>query len=59
MKVVIFGKGKVGMATDLTLKINADFHDPYKGFMITDFSKYDLAFICCLLYTSDAADDIL
>ncbi len=27
MKVVIFGKGKVGMATDLTLKTNADFHD--------------------------------
>lgn len=46
MKVVIFGKGKVGMATDLTLKTNADFHDPYKGYTITDFSKYDTAFIC-------------
>lgn len=46
MKTVIFGKGKVGMATDLTLKTNADFHDPYKGHTITDFSKYDQAFIC-------------
>jgi len=46
MKVVIFGKGKVGMATDLTLKTNADFHDPYKGIVIDDFSKYDLAIIC-------------
>lgn len=46
MNVVIFGKGKVGMATDLTLKTNADFHDPYKGLIIDDFSKYDLAIIC-------------
>jgi UDP-glucose 6-dehydrogenase len=46
MNVVIFGKGKVGMATDLTLKTNADFHDPYKGFVVTDFSKYDTAIIC-------------
>lgn len=46
MKTVIFGKGKVGMATDLTLKTNADFHDPHKGHVISDFSKYDLAFIC-------------
>mgnify|MGYP006276981111 CR=1 FL=1 len=46
MNVVIFGKGKVGMATDLTLKTNADFHDPYKGCVVTDFSKYDIAIIC-------------
>jgi len=46
MKVIIFGKGKVGIATDLTLKINADFHDPFKGCLINDFSKYDLAIIC-------------
>lgn len=46
MNVVIFGKGKVGMATDLTLKTNADFHDPYKDLFITDFTKYDLAIIC-------------
>ena len=46
MKVVIFGKGKVGMATDLTLKTNADFHDPAKGHVITDFAKYDMAIIC-------------
>lgn len=46
MKVVIFGKGKVGMATDLTLKTNADFHDPYKGITVTDFTKYDTAIIC-------------
>lgn len=46
MNVVIFGKGKVGMATDLTLKTNADFHDPAKGLVLTDFTKYDLAIIC-------------
>lgn len=46
MKVVIFGKGKVGMATDLTLKTNADFHDPAKGCIVEDFSQYDIAFIC-------------
>ena len=46
MKVVIFGKGKVGMATDLTLKTNADFHDPHKGHVINDFTEYDLAIIC-------------
>jgi UDP-glucose 6-dehydrogenase len=46
MKVVIFGKGKVGMATDLTLKTNADFHDPAKGHEVKDFTQYDLAIIC-------------
>lgn len=46
MKVVIFGKGKVGIATDITLKTNADFHDPPKGLFVSDFSKYDLAIIC-------------
>ena len=46
MKVIIFGKGKVGMATDLTLKTHADFHDPMKGHVITDFTKYDIAIIC-------------
>lgn len=46
MKTVIFGKGKVGTATDLTLQTNADWHDPQKGHTITDFAHYDLAFIC-------------
>lgn len=46
MKTVIFGKGKVGMATDITLETNADFHDPYKGVHVDDFSKYELAIIC-------------
>jgi UDP-glucose 6-dehydrogenase len=46
MRVVIFGKGKVGMATDLTLKTNADFHDPFKGYVVEDFTKYDTAIIC-------------
>lgn len=45
-KVVIFGKGKVGIATDLTLKINADFHDPLKGCVVTNFDRYDKAIIC-------------
>ena len=46
MSVVIFGRGKVGIATDLTLKTEADFHDPFKGYIVNDFSKYNLAFIC-------------
>lgn len=46
MNVIIFGKGKVGIATDLTLKTNADFHDPPKGLVVNDFTKYDLAIIC-------------
>lgn len=46
MKVVIFGKGKVGIATDTTLKTNADFHDPAKGCVVTDFSQYNVAIIC-------------
>jgi hypothetical protein len=46
MNTVIFGKGKVGMATDLTLNTEADFHDPQKGYVIEDFSKYNIAFIC-------------
>lgn len=46
MNVVIFGKGKVGMATDLTLKCNADFHDPAKGLVVPEFSKYDIAILC-------------
>ena len=46
MKVVIFGKGKVGMATDLTMKLNADFHDPRMGHVLTDFNHYDVAFVC-------------
>lgn len=44
--VVIFGKGKVGMATNLTLKLNADFHDPFKETIVTDFSTYKYAIIC-------------
>lgn len=45
-KTIIFGKGKVGIATDLILQIDADFHDPYKGIIVDDFSHYDLAIIC-------------
>jgi UDP-glucose 6-dehydrogenase len=43
---VIFGQGKVGIATDHILETRADFHDPRKGLIIQDFSKYDLAMIC-------------
>jgi UDP-glucose 6-dehydrogenase len=56
MKVVIFGKGKVGVATDLTLKTKADFHDPPKGLIISDFSKYDLAIICVSSLNSGPTD---
>ncbi len=46
MKTVIFGKGKVGMATHLTLKTEANFHDPAKGCIIEDFTQFDQAIIC-------------
>ena len=46
MRTVIFGKGKVGMATDLTLKTEATFHDPKLGLVVQDFSQFDQAIIC-------------
>lgn len=46
MKCAIIGKGKVGIATDLTLKLNADFHDPLKGCFINNFTPYDKVIIC-------------
>jgi UDPglucose 6-dehydrogenase len=45
-KTVIFGQGKVGVATKLILKIDADFHDPFKGSIVENFNSYDLAIIC-------------
>lgn len=46
MKVVIIGKGKVGEATGQSLKCDVDYHDPAKGFTVTDFDSYDAAIIC-------------
>jgi len=46
MNVVIIGKGKVGEATGQSLKCNVDYHDPYKGVVVEDFSKYDAAVVC-------------
>ena len=46
MKIAIFGKGNVGLATNRTLDANADFHDPAKGCVIEDFSQYNMVFIC-------------
>lgn len=46
MKCAIIGKGKVGTATDLTLELGADFHDPAKQLFIEDFNKYELVIIC-------------
>jgi UDP-glucose 6-dehydrogenase len=46
MKTVIFGKGRVGEATEMTLKTDADFHDPGKGLVIQAFKEYDLAISC-------------
>lgn len=45
-KTVIFGQGKVGVATELILQCSADYHDPYKGQIIENFNNYDLAIIC-------------
>lgn len=58
MKVLIFGKGKVGMATDQTLKMHADFHDPKKGVEVEDFTNYDMAFICVSSLVNGPGDHI-
>jgi len=55
-KVVIFGKGRVGDATEMTLRTNADFHDPFRGYEVKDFSGYDLA-ITCVPSLVDGPDD--
>jgi UDP-glucose 6-dehydrogenase len=46
MKTVIFAKGRVGEATEMTLRTHCDWHDPPKGLVVTDFSGYDLAITC-------------
>lgn len=56
MKIVIIGKGKVGEATGQTLNVPVDYHDPYKGFVVEDFSKYDLAIVCVDTLRADADD---
>lgn len=56
MRVVIFGKGKVGLATDVTLKCGADFHDPIKKIFVKDFSVYDTAIICVSSLNKDPYD---
>lgn len=45
-QVLIFGKGKVGTATQETLNINVDFVDKFKNIDVSDISIYDLAIIC-------------
>ncbi|NBX51074.1 hypothetical protein EBT25_14375 [bacterium] len=46
-KTLIFGAGKVGVATNRTLQLNADFHDPVKGVhMENAVADYDLCLIC-------------
>lgn len=46
MKVLIIGKGKVGEATGQSLNCHVDYHDPYKGFIVEDFSSYKAAIVC-------------
>lgn len=46
MKTVIFAKGRVGEATEMTLRTRCDWHDPPKKLIIDDFSRYELAFSC-------------
>lgn len=46
MKTVLIGKGKVGEATAASLSCEVDYHDPFKGFTITDFTPYDFAIVC-------------
>lgn len=46
MKIVLIGKGKVGEATAASLSCEIDYHDPFKGFTVTDFTPYDFAIVC-------------
>ena len=45
-KILIIGAGKVGTATNISLGNVADFHDPYKGIINSNFNDYDYAMIC-------------
>jgi len=46
MKVVIFGKGKVGTATAQALGVECDWVDPKLGLDVEDLSSHDIALIC-------------
>ena len=46
MKTVIIGKGKVGEATAASLCCEVQFHDPFKGVVVSDFSEFDFAIVC-------------
>ena len=46
MKVVIFGKGKVGQATAHALGIECDWVDPRLNLNVEDLNAYDTAIIC-------------
>lgn len=56
MSIVIIGKGKVGEATGQTLASPVDYHDPYKGHVIDNFKKYELAIVCVDTLRSGPAD---
>lgn len=46
MNLAIIGAGKIGTMTASKLGYSVDYHDPYKGMHIDDFSKYEYVFVC-------------
>jgi len=55
--ILIVGMGKVGLATSHSMpSLNADFHDPYKGFVVSSPDKYRYAIVCVDTLQSGADD---
>lgn len=45
--ILIIGRGNVGLATERSMPLlNADFHDPYKGFTVNNPNTYEYAIVC-------------
>lgn len=45
-KILIIGAGKVGTATGIALDQKVDYHDPFKGIVNDEFTKYDYIIVC-------------
>lgn len=43
---LIIGAGKVGTATGISLKNQVDYHDPIKGMLVSNYTKYQYVIVC-------------
>jgi UDPglucose 6-dehydrogenase len=46
MRAAVVGAGKVGRSTARRLTCSTDLHDPALGYIIENYSEYDIVFIC-------------